>query len=430
MRRQAQTPSEPQGWPQGHLRASIDAQIMTAAAPLFVDRSPDPRVVDVEIVVPVYNEQRALPLSIHRLHRYLSERFPLRWSIMIVDNASVDRTWDVACRLTEVLPGVRAVHLDQKGRGLALRTAWGQSSAAVVAYMDVDLSTDLDALLPLVAPLLSGHSDVAIGSRLAHGADVVRGPKRELISRCYNLILRAAFRNGFSDAQCGFKAVRADIVRRLLPLIEDNGWFFDTELLVLAEYNGLRIHEVPVDWVDDPDSRVEVTSTALDDLRGVVRLLHRFAQGKGELRSPDGAGEPSPDSAGPRGVAGQLIHFAGVGVISTITFCILYALLYGPLGAVGADIVSLLSCSVANLAVNRRVTFGARGRHHRGRHYRAGLVLAAAPLLISVTALAGMGAAGANGLGIDLATLTVANLACAVTRFRLLRSWAFRPTDR
>ncbi len=147
--------------------------------------------------------------------------------------------------------------------------------------MDVDLSTDLNAVLPLVAPLVSGHSDVAIGTRLAHGSRVVRGPKRELISRAYNLILKATVHNGFSDAQCGFKAVRADVARALLPLIEDNAWFFDTELLIVAEHNGLRIHEVPVDWVDDVDSRVDVRTTAVEDLRGIWRVLRRFAAGEG-----------------------------------------------------------------------------------------------------------------------------------------------------
>jgi hypothetical protein len=170
----------------------------------------------------------------------------------------------------------------KRGAG-GLRTAWQASSARVVAYMDVDLSTDLDALLPLVAPLLSGHSELSIGTRLDRHAHVVRGAKREVISRGYNLILRAALRARFSDAQCGFKAVRADVARALLPLVEDQGWFFDTELLVLAEHNGLRIHEVPVDWVDDLDSRVHIVKTATDDLKGVVRMIRRFAAGGGSV---------------------------------------------------------------------------------------------------------------------------------------------------
>ncbi len=209
----------------------------------------------MDVVIPVYNEQAVLPESIARLHDYLSTNFPFTWRVTIADNASTDATWAVACQLAQDLPGVRALHLDAKGRGRALRAAWSGSDAVVVAYMDVDLSTDLDALLPLVAPLVSGHSDVAIGTRLASTAQVSRGPRREAVSRAYNLILRAALHAGFSDAQCGFKAARTDVAKALLPMVDDEGWFFDTELLVLAEHNGLRIHEVPVDWVDDPDSR-------------------------------------------------------------------------------------------------------------------------------------------------------------------------------
>lgn len=227
----------------------------------------------VDIVVPVYNEEADLESSVRRLRAYLDDRFPFASAITIADNASTDATWSIARLLADSMPGVRAVHLDEKGRGRALRQAWLASEAPIVAYTDVDLSTDLDALLPLVAPLLSGHSQVSIGSRLAVGARVTRGPKRELISRSYNLILRTVLRVGFRDAQCGFKAMRADVAGLLLPEVRDQAWFFDTELLVLAERAGLRVHEVPVDWVDDPDSRVAIGSTALADLRGVWRLL-------------------------------------------------------------------------------------------------------------------------------------------------------------
>ena len=216
-----------------------------------------------------------LRTSVERLHAYLSDGFPFSARITIADNGSTDGTWEVALALAEELPGVRAVRLDQKGRGRAIYTVWSESDARVLAYMDVDLSTDLAAFLPLVAPLISGHSDLAIGSRLTHGARVVRGPKRELISRSYNAILHLVLRTRFSDAQCGFKAIRADRARELLPLVHDRAWFFDTELLVVAERAGLRIHEVPVDWVDDPDSRVDIVSTAVADLRGVMRLVAR-----------------------------------------------------------------------------------------------------------------------------------------------------------
>jgi glycosyltransferase involved in cell wall biosynthesis len=232
-----------------------------------------PATPTVEIVIPVHDEERALERSVRRLHAYLARQFPFSFRITIADNASRDRTWQIASRLRSELGAVSALRLDRKGRGRALRAAWSRSNAEVVAYMDVDLSTGLDALLPLVAPLLSGHSDVAIGTRLAHASRVERGLKRELISRSYNRILHTVLRVRFSDAQCGFKAVRRDVLALLLPLVADDGWFFDTELLVLAERAGLRIHEVPVDWVDDPDSRVDLVATSAADLRGVWRLL-------------------------------------------------------------------------------------------------------------------------------------------------------------
>jgi len=233
----------------------------------------------VEIVIPVLNEERDLGPSVRRLREYLAGHFPFAVVVTIADNGSTDGTWARALDLEDEFAAVRAVRIERPGRGGALRSIWSESQAEVYAYMDADLSTDLNALLPLVAPLLSGHSDVAIGTRLARGARVIRGPRRETISRCYNLLLHALLGTRFSDAQCGFKAIRADAARALLPLTADTGWFFDTELLVLAERAGLRIHEVPVDWIDDADSRVNVISTALADLRGIVRLGTGLARG-------------------------------------------------------------------------------------------------------------------------------------------------------
>ncbi len=259
-------------------------------------RRPDPAVARpmVDIVIPVYNEAATIASSIARLHAHLTNSFPFTWRITIADNASTDDTWSQAATLAALFPGIRLVHLDEKGRGRALRAAWESSDADVVAYMDVDLSTDLAGLLPLVAPLLSGHSDVAIGSRLAMGSRTVRGPKREFISRSYNRLIHLFFRNGFRDAQCGFKAVRADVARRLLPAIVDQTWFFDTELLLLAEHNGLRIAEVPVDWVDDPDTRVHIARTATDDLKGLARMAWRFWTGRGTIDLAGIGREPIP----------------------------------------------------------------------------------------------------------------------------------------
>lgn len=231
------------------------------------------REATVEIVIPVYNEESDLERSVRRLRAYLDARFPFHATVTVADNASIDDMEKVGRRLAATVPGIRYVKISDKGRGRALAATWLISDADVVAYTDVDLSTDLDALLPLVAPLISGHSDVAIGSRLAKGSRVRRGMKRELLSRCYNAILRLALGASFKDAQCGFKAMRADTARRLVPRVENRNWFFDTELLVLAQRAGLRIHEVPVDWTDEADSRVRLVPTALEDLGGVLRLM-------------------------------------------------------------------------------------------------------------------------------------------------------------
>jgi glycosyltransferase involved in cell wall biosynthesis len=238
----------------------------------------------VDVVVPVYNEELTLEPNVEALLAYLRAEFPFRYRIVIVDNASTDATPIVAADLAASYDPVTMLRLERRGRGLALKTAWLASDADVVSYMDVDLSTNLASFLPLVAPLMSGHSEVAIGTRLARGAHTRRRLKREILSRGYNRLIHLGFRVGFSDAQCGFKALRADTARRLLPLVEDEGWFFDTELLLLAERNGYRIHEVPVDWIEDLDSRVDLPSTIAGDLAGLWRMRRAFWRGGGRVR--------------------------------------------------------------------------------------------------------------------------------------------------
>src|SRR4029453_19035406 len=251
---------------------------LQAPRPLPVDTRSATPVLDV--AVPVFNEETDLEECLRRLHGHLRSNFPHTFRITVADNASTDSTLKVAERLARELPEVSVVHLAEKGRGNALRKVWLASDAAVLAYMDVDLSTDLAALAPLLAPLISGHSALAIGTRLTRNSRVVRGPKREFISRGYNFLLHTFMGARFSDAQCGFKAIRADVGRQILPHTLDNAWFFDTELLVLAERCGLRVHEVPVDWIDDPDSSVDILQTALSDLRGMARLTRDLVSGR------------------------------------------------------------------------------------------------------------------------------------------------------
>jgi glycosyltransferase involved in cell wall biosynthesis len=381
-------------------------------------RRPDRTVLD--IVVPVYNEEVDLEPSIRRLHAHLSTEFPYPFRITIADNASTDATPEIAFRLAAQLPHVTVLRLAQKGRGRALKAAWSASDAEVLAYCDVDLSTDLAALLPLVAPLLSGHSDLAIGTRLGRGSRVVRGAKRELISRAYNLLLRGTLAAGFSDAQCGFKAIRADVARQLLPLVEDHGWFFDTELLVLAERTGLRIHEVPVDWVDDPDSRVDIVATAIADLKGIARLGRTLATGRLPL--------PEPVPGVPIGMAGQLIRFAAIGFASTLAYLLLYALLRDAFSAFGANLVALVVTAVVNTAANRRVTFGVRGRRGALAHQFQGLVVFGLGLALTSAALAGPAAWAPQASQLtEMAVLVAANALATVLRFVAFRSWIFRP---
>jgi glycosyltransferase involved in cell wall biosynthesis len=254
--------------------------------------------VRVDVVIPVYNEEKDLEKSVTKLHRFLSDHVEYDWRIVVADNASKDRTLEIAKQLAERYPGrVGFVHLDQKGRGRALRKAWTESDADVVSYMDVDLSTDLSAFVPLIDSLIGTGYDVAIGSRLAKGAKVMRGLKREFISRTYNLIIKLMFWHHFSDAQCGFKAVTRRAVQDIVPLIQDQAWFFDSELLLLAERMGYKIFEVPVAWADDPDSRVKIASTAWEDLKGLFRL--RFGRvGKRRRSSSEPRRQDSGTSQG------------------------------------------------------------------------------------------------------------------------------------
>lgn len=382
----------------------------------------------LDLVIPVFNEAAGLERSVRTVRAYLDGSFPYSARLTIADNASTDATLAIARSLERELTGVRVLHLPAKGRGRALRAAWLDSDAQVLAYLDVDLSTDLAALAPLVAPLVSGHSHLAIGTRLSRGARVVRGPKRELISRSYNLLLRGTLRAHFSDAQCGFKAIRADAARELLPLVEDTGWFFDTELLVLAERAGLRIHEVPVDWVDDPDSRVDLAATALADLRGVGRLGRDLVAGRLPLRE---VGEHLPlvgsRRTGPT-LLHQLVRFGVVGAASTAAFALLFLLLREPLGAQAANFAALLLTAVANTATNRRVTFGVRGSRGALRHQGQGLAVFALGWALTSGALALLTLAAPSApRWAELSVLVVANLVATVVRFVLLRHWVFAP---
>jgi glycosyltransferase involved in cell wall biosynthesis len=226
----------------------------------------------VEIVIPVLNEEVALPLCIARLREFLPAAIPNPYRIVIADNGSGDRTHEIGLRVAAELPEVGYIRLEQRGRGRALKRAWLESNAGILSYMDVDLSTDIQAF-PLMVKALEQGAHVAYGSRLARGAKVYkRRLKREVTSRGYNALIKLLFWSRFSDAQCGFKAITRPAAQAILPHIKDNAWFFDTELLLIAEKRGFKLAGVPVTWTDDPDTRVRILRTAWEDVKGLLRL--------------------------------------------------------------------------------------------------------------------------------------------------------------
>jgi len=386
----------------------------------------------LDVTIPVFNEERDLEECLRRLHAHLLETFPHTFRITVADNASTDGTLKIAERLAREFTELAVVHLDEKGRGNALRKVWLASPSPVLAYMDVDLSTDLAALAPLLAPLISGHSDLAIGTRLTRNSRVVRGPKREFISRGYNLMLHSFMGARFSDAQCGFKAIRADVAQQILPYTVDNSWFFDTELLVVAERCGLRVHEVPVDWIDDPDSSVDVLRTALADVRGMARLTRDLLYGRipvPELRAALARG-PLPASSRAaeqtRGTSlfGQLVRFAAIGAASTLAYVAIFVFCRGFMDPQLANFLALLITAVANTGANRRFTFGIQGGNPV-RHHFEGLIVFGIGLVLTSGALALVHRTTTPDRWAEILTVVAANLAATAVRFLLFRLWVF-----
>lgn len=255
--------------------AALAAQSKYSTTPL---RALNPRTLTVDIVLPVLNEAYILEESVRTLCMYMEDNLPYHYQIIIADNGSTDGTRRVAAMLTEHFPAVRVVCLPEKGRGRALKQAWLQSRADIVSYMDIDLSTNLDAFVPMITPLVTGDAAIAVGSRLMEESQTTRGLKRDIISRCYNRLIRWTMRTKFVDAQCGFKAMRRDVAQQLLPHVKDTAWFFDTELLVKAEYEGYTIHEEPVEWIEDTDSRVHIVKTAVEDIKGLSRVRGEYGR--------------------------------------------------------------------------------------------------------------------------------------------------------
>lgn len=389
----------------------------------------------VDVVVPVSDEERALPGCLQVLRRHLRDELPFGWTITVVNYASTDGVRRVANEFAGSDHRIRVLHLDHGGRGHALRTAWTYSDADVVVYLDVHLCTSMDSLLPLVAPLINGHSDIAIGSRLAPGARTVRSARREVISRCYNRVVRVAHGARFSDAQCRFKAARTEVIRPLLAHVhDDDGWFFDTELLLLAEHNGLRIHEVPVDWVDNVDGRNRMWSTAVTDIRGLVRVAR--AKATGEARVAGLPTRPAPRPTHPDAVLAvrggqllwQLAAFGLIGLVSTAATAALYALMRSWVPPLTANLATLVAVNLLNTEANRRLTFAGSSVTRQGMHLRGLAVFGLYYALTSGALLVLQAVVAHPSRWLEVAVLLAASVVGTAVRFVLFRRWVFPPT--
>lgn len=233
-----------------------------------------------EVTIPVLNEEATLVVQVGKLHDFLALNFPdnNQWKIVIADNGSTDNTRQLATELSRTHPNINWVSVPRKGVGLALKTSWGQSDADIVGYMDLDLATDLSHFLEAYAVLADDRADLVYGSRLHPRAKVIgRTTKREISSRAFNFILRNYLGVQFSDGMCGFKFLHRSILPELMANGATNdGWFFSTELLSVAEWRSLTLHELPVTWTDDAaSSKVEIIPLAMRYLTA-MRELKQF----------------------------------------------------------------------------------------------------------------------------------------------------------
>ncbi len=235
----------------------------------------------VNITFPVLNEERILKEDVMKFYNFLKKsKFPYRFEITICDNGSIDDTKKVGEKLEKKVKEINYLRLSRKGRNFALKSSWTKSKASVVSYMDIDLATDLRFFLPMINMIIKDNCDLVVGNRLGLKSKVIdRNFKREFLSRNYNLLLRMFFFHKIRDHQCGFKAIKRNSFLKLnkeIPDIKEEIWFLDTELIIRAIKNKMKVEEIDVIWKDDPDSKVKVVKAVLEDLKGIVRLRKEF----------------------------------------------------------------------------------------------------------------------------------------------------------
>lgn len=371
----------------------------------------------VDIVIPTYNEEKAITACVETLVSYV-EHLGLDYTITVADNGSTDATPNLVQGLVEKYEQVRLLRIVEKGKGIAIRTAWAQSTADIVAYMDVDLSTDLNALGALLMPLMTGHSEVAIGTRLSPSSRVERGTKREFVSRGYNLLMRVLMNARFSDAHCGFKAFRTSVAQQLIPYVKDNTWFFDAEILLLAERAGYRITEVPVDWVDDPDTKVDIFKTAKIDLQGMCRVRRAIAKREIPFQDFDVVARPGSET-------GKVIRFIVIGVMTTVVYTVLFWVLTHILSNVfAANFTAMLLAAIVNTIWNRAYTFQVDKSDYRATDHIMGVVVFLVGYGFSSMALWLLHYfdPGSHAFA-ETAVVTLANLVVTLVKYICFRIW-------
>ncbi|WP_344836657.1 GtrA family protein [Nonomuraea dietziae] len=380
----------------------------------------------VEVVVPVHNEQRALRASIERLHGYLAGSFPYGFRITIADNASSDTTWQIAQELCRVPPGGERRPPGGEGAGTGAAAGCGRPARPTwsATWTSTCPPTSTPSS-PLVAPLLSGHSDLAIGTRLVRTANVVRGPKREFLSRTYNLLLRGVMGAGFSDAQCGFKAARTEIAQALLPLSRTRSGSSTPSCCSWPSGTACASTRWPVDWVDDLGQQ----GRHRQDGR---RRLRVHGPGWPARRCRARPTCPCPRASSrrgcPRAWRGSCPASWSSGIVSTLSYLLLYSLLRLVAPAYVANAVALFVTAVANTAANRRFTFGVKGSAGAIRHQVEGLIAFLVGLALTTGGLALLPSGAPHR--VELVAVIVANGLATLVRFLLLRVWVFNPDRR
>lgn len=234
----------------------------------------------IEITIPVLNEEKTLKMQMFKIVAFLDKECVKYGdvSIVIADNGSSDRTQELAIELSKQNSRIRYLRLEKKGVGLALKASWLSSTADIVGYMDLDLATDLKHLHQVFDALLNNDYQMVTGTRLAKESIVIgRSPLRNFTSKVFNKILNFKFNGSFTDGMCGFKFLKRNILNNLMEYGANNdGWFFSTELLVVADYKNYKLLDLPVIWIDDPNSKVKIIKLAIEYLKAMNALKNKL----------------------------------------------------------------------------------------------------------------------------------------------------------